>query len=108
MPGQLAQSGRKGAARLRGGWLPGGHDVRWRGARGVERRGDPRGIARGFLALYPWIAILFRRLLGEDAMKIKIRNSKTKKAKKTGFRTRQKSASGRKVNKRQRRRHGSF
>ncbi len=41
-------------------------------------------------------------------MKIKLRNSKTKKAKKTGFRTRQKTAGGRKVNKRQRARHGSI
>ncbi len=41
-------------------------------------------------------------------MKLKIRSSKAKKAKKTGFRTRQKSAGGRKVNRRQRARHGSF
>ncbi|MCP3918862.1 MAG: 50S ribosomal protein L34 [bacterium] len=41
-------------------------------------------------------------------MKVKIRNSKAKKAKKTGYRTRQKTAGGRKVNKRQRARHGSF
>ncbi len=41
-------------------------------------------------------------------MKLKIRNSKSKKAKKTGFRSRQKTAGGRKTNKRQRARHGSF
>ncbi len=41
-------------------------------------------------------------------MKIKLRNSKSKKLKKTGFRTRQKTAAGRKINKRQRARHGSF
>ena len=41
-------------------------------------------------------------------MKLKIRNSKAKKAKKTGFLTRQKTASGRKINKRHRARHGSF
>ena len=41
-------------------------------------------------------------------MKIKLRNSKTKKKKKTGFRSRQKTAGGRKVNKRQRARHGSI
>lgn len=41
-------------------------------------------------------------------MKIKIRSSSTKKAKKTGFRTRQKTAGGRKVNRRQRKRHGNF
>lgn len=41
-------------------------------------------------------------------MKVKIRNSKAKKKKKTGFLTRQKTAGGRKINKRQRRRHGSF
>ena len=41
-------------------------------------------------------------------MKVNIRSSKAKKAKKTGFLTRQKTAGGRKVNKRQRRRHGSF
>jgi len=41
-------------------------------------------------------------------MKIKTRNSKAKKQKKTGFLTRQKTAGGRKTNKRQRRRHGSF
>ena len=41
-------------------------------------------------------------------MKVKIRNSNRKKARKVGFRTRQKTAGGRKVNARQRRRHGSF
>jgi len=41
-------------------------------------------------------------------MKTKIRNSKTKRVRKTGFRTRQKTVGGRKVNKRQRARHGSF
>ncbi len=41
-------------------------------------------------------------------MKIKTRNSNAKKAKKTGFRTRQKTANGRKINKRQRARHGSI
>lgn len=41
-------------------------------------------------------------------MKLKIRNSTTKKRKKTGFLTRQRSVGGRKVNARQRRRHGSF
>ena len=41
-------------------------------------------------------------------MKIKLRNSKSKRAKMTGFRTRQKTAGGRKVNKRQRARHGSI
>lgn len=41
-------------------------------------------------------------------MKLKIRNSTAKKAKKTGFRSRQKTAGGRKVNKRQRARHGTF
>ena len=41
-------------------------------------------------------------------MKIKTRISKTKRARKTGYRTRQKTVGGRKVNKRQRKRHGSF
>lgn len=41
-------------------------------------------------------------------MKLKIRNSKSKKAKKTGFLARQRTKGGRKVNARQRRRHGSF
>jgi ribosomal protein L34 len=41
-------------------------------------------------------------------MKIKTRTSKLKKLKKTGFRTRQKTVGGRKVNARQRRRHGSI
>lgn len=41
-------------------------------------------------------------------MKLKLRNSKSKKQKKTGFLTRQKTAGGRKVNRRQRARHGSF
>ncbi len=41
-------------------------------------------------------------------MKLKVRNSKNKKQKKTGFLTRQKTAGGRKVNKRQRARHGSI
>ena len=41
-------------------------------------------------------------------MKIKLRSSKVKRLKKTGFRTRQKTKGGRKVNKRQRARHGSF
>ncbi len=41
-------------------------------------------------------------------MKIRTRNSKAKRARKTGYRTRQKSVGGRKVNRRQRARHGSF
>jgi ribosomal protein L34 len=41
-------------------------------------------------------------------MKLKIRSSKAKKAKKTGYRTRQKTKGGRKVNRRQRARHGTF
>ncbi|MEM7309643.1 MAG: 50S ribosomal protein L34 [Planctomycetota bacterium] len=41
-------------------------------------------------------------------MKLKIRNSRTKKLKKGGFRSRQKTRGGRKVNKRHRSRHGSF
>ncbi len=41
-------------------------------------------------------------------MKIKLRNSKAKKSKKTGFLTRQKTKGGRKTNRRQRARHGSF
>jgi ribosomal protein L34 len=41
-------------------------------------------------------------------VKIKTRNSTSKRKKKTGFRTRQKTAAGRKVNKRQRARHGSI
>ena len=41
-------------------------------------------------------------------MKIKIRNSKTKRSRKTGFRARQKSPGGRKVNRRQRARRGSI
>lgn len=41
-------------------------------------------------------------------MKVKRRNSASKHAKKTGYRTRQKTVGGRKVNKRHRKRHGSF
>ena len=41
-------------------------------------------------------------------MKINIRKSNLKKSRKSGFRTRQKTHGGRKVNARQRRRHGSF
>ena len=41
-------------------------------------------------------------------MKLNVRSSTSKRAKKTGYRTRQKSKGGRKVNRRQRRRHGSF
>ena len=41
-------------------------------------------------------------------MKIKTRNSKQKHRKKTGFLTRQKSKGGRKVNRRQRARHGAI
>ena len=41
-------------------------------------------------------------------MKIKIRKSNKKHARKTGFLTRQKTAGGRKINRRQRARHGSF
>jgi len=41
-------------------------------------------------------------------MKIRTRNSRSKKRKMTGFRTRQKTTGGRKVNRRQRARHGSF
>ncbi len=41
-------------------------------------------------------------------MKVKIRNSNSKKAKKTGSLTRQKTAGGRKINRRQRARHGKI
>jgi ribosomal protein L34 len=41
-------------------------------------------------------------------MHVKIRKSTLKKARKTGYRTRQRTAGGRKVNRRQRARHGSF
>ena len=41
-------------------------------------------------------------------MKVNVRSSAAKKAKKTGYRTRQRTAGGRKVNRRQRARHGSF
>jgi ribosomal protein L34 len=41
-------------------------------------------------------------------MKINIRRSKAKHAKKTGYRTRQQTKGGRKVNRRQRRKHGRF
>ena len=41
-------------------------------------------------------------------MKLKIRNSKTKRSRKNGFRARQKTKGGRKTNKRQRARRGSI
>lgn len=41
-------------------------------------------------------------------MKVKIRNSNKKHAKKTGFLSRQKTVGGRKVNKRRRARHGKI
>ena len=41
-------------------------------------------------------------------MKIRIRNSRAKHAKKTGFLSRQRTKGGRKTNKRQRARHGAF
>ena len=41
-------------------------------------------------------------------MKIKIRNSTTKRARKGGFRARQKTKGGRKTNKRQRARRGKI
>jgi len=41
-------------------------------------------------------------------MHVKVRSSKSKRLKKTGFLTRQRSKGGRKVNKRQRARHGAF
>jgi len=41
-------------------------------------------------------------------MKLKIRNSKSKHSKKTGYRSRQKTAGGRKINRRQRARHGTI
>ncbi|HED65762.1 MAG TPA: 50S ribosomal protein L34 [Planctomycetes bacterium] len=41
-------------------------------------------------------------------MKVRIRKSSTKRARKGGFRSRQKTAGGRKVNKRQRKRHGAI
>ena len=41
-------------------------------------------------------------------MKTNIRKSTAKRRKKTGYRTRQKTYGGRGVNRRQRRRHGSF
>ena len=51
---------------------------------------------------------LLRPVAPETPMKVKIRNSKSKHKKKTGYRTRQKTKGGRKVNARQRARHGSF
>ena len=48
------------------------------------------------------------RLSLATQMKINIRNSVKKHAKKTGYRTRQRTPGGRKVNQRQRKRHGSF
>lgn len=44
----------------------------------------------------------------DPQMKLRIRNSRSKHSKKTGYRTRQKTKGGRKVNARQRARHGSF
>ena len=44
----------------------------------------------------------------QPSMKINTRSSSAKHAKKTGYRTRQKTKGGRKVNRRQRARHGSF
>ena len=41
-------------------------------------------------------------------MKLKIRSSKAKHSKKTGFLSRQKTKGGRKINARQRRRHGAI
>ena len=41
-------------------------------------------------------------------MKVKTRNSTTKRKRKNGFRARQKTVGGRKVNKRQRARHGAI
>ncbi|MCY2960178.1 MAG: hypothetical protein NTY35_08430 [Planctomycetota bacterium] len=41
-------------------------------------------------------------------MHTKIRKSSAKHKKKTGYRTRQQTKGGRKTNRRQRRRHGSF
>ncbi|MEW6073783.1 MAG: 50S ribosomal protein L34 [Planctomycetota bacterium] len=41
-------------------------------------------------------------------MKINVRKSTIKKRRQTGFLTRQRTAGGRKVNRRQRRMHGSF
>ena len=41
-------------------------------------------------------------------MHVKIRSSKSKRLKKTGFLSRQRSKGGRKMNRRQRARHGSF
>jgi ribosomal protein L34 len=41
-------------------------------------------------------------------MKIRIRKSSTKRKRKTGFRSRQQTTGGRKTNRRQRSRHGSF
>ena len=41
-------------------------------------------------------------------MHVKVRSSKSKRLKKTGFLTRQRSKGGRKMNRRQRARHGSF
>ncbi len=42
------------------------------------------------------------------AMHVKIRKSSAKHKKKTGYRTRQQTKGGRKTNRRQRKRHGSF
>ena len=48
------------------------------------------------------------RIDSSPRMKTNIRKSTAKHAKKTGYRTRQRTAGGRKVNRRQRARHGSF
>ena len=49
-----------------------------------------------------------RPLAAVPNMKLRIRKSSSKHSKKTGYRTRQRTSGGRKVNKRQRARHGSF
>lgn len=41
-------------------------------------------------------------------MHVKIRSSKSKRLKKTGYLARQRTKGGRKINRRQRARHGSF
>ena len=78
--------------------LPGAESSPW----------EDSGLARGSRPRYP--VRLHPLVLDQELvpMKVKIRNSNKKHAKKTGFRTRQKTAGGRKINKRQRARHGSF
>ena len=105
-------AGERGAWEARAGreaaQIVGSRPIRATGrGRGDSRRLSPIAFPYRFRA--PWLHFHTpEKGTPEPEMKLNIRKSTRKHAKKTGYRTRQKTAGGRKVNRRQRARHGSF